>query len=151
MEKISWNSVAKITVIIVVIFACCAAWKWFFKTSGIPTIPSDIVWTTNPQNINAQENYKATYDLFDSHFNQLISLFALFGIVVPIGAYLLQSKSIKEERERMEKSLNEKIKEIDEIRKKAVDGEITAKKAQMDAEKSLKMAQSAKKQLNAVY
>jgi len=47
----------------------------------------------------------------------------------------------------MEKSLNEKIKEIEEIRKKAEDSEIAAKKAQTDAEESLATAKKANDQL----
>jgi len=51
--------------------------------------------------------YKATYDLFDRHFSQLLAilsgLFTVFGLAIPAGAYLLQRQSLKDERERTQK------------------------------------------------
>jgi len=122
-----------IAIIIVVIFGCCAIWEKFFTQKLIPTIPSNVTWITNPQNTSVQENYKATYDLFDSHFKQLISLFTLFGIVVPIATYFLQIKSLKDERKR-----------INKIRKKAKDSEKAAKRAQEIADKSIKLLEEKK-------
>lgn len=67
--------------------------------------------------IASLESYKATYELFNGQFSQLLVILGffgtVFGIVIPAGAYFLQRQNLKDERERLltdsEKFIKEQI------------------------------------------
>jgi len=59
--------------------------------------------------------YKETYDLFDKHFNILLTVIMIFGFAIPVGAYLLQRQSLKNEREEMRRDNKKSLKKLKKL------------------------------------
>lgn len=138
--KILYIALAVAAFFVLMKFAWFCAEKAFSpRTAELQIVASGNV---DPAKVVGLDSYKATYELFNSHFSQLLVILGflgtMFGVLIPAGAYLLQRQSLKDERERMEKDF--KARE-DRIVKNAT---AAASEAKAKAEESLRLAEEAK-------
>lgn len=130
----SWNSLLKYAFVITLLFMLSLGGFCVWKVLTPRTTELKLVMINNPNRVpqmqaeNAKmdnvslESYKATYDLFNSQFSQLLVMLgffgSVFGLLIPAGAYLLQRQSLNDERDRIKKELRDEIedsqKKIDE-------------------------------------
>lgn len=65
------------------------------------------------------ESYKATYDLFSTHFSQLLTFLGffgtIFGLAIPAGAYLLQRQTLKDEKAILQKNIDQTYNKVIEL------------------------------------
>lgn len=91
------------------------------KNSGIIQSPNNNTIIVNPQdqtqNTESVDLFKLTFDLFDRHFSQLLTvlsiLITIFGFGLPFSSYFFQRQNLKEERLAIEKGLEKKYNEFD--------------------------------------
>lgn len=130
----SWNNLIKLAFVswsIIIMAISVFATKCAFspKTAELKLITNSINYNVptiqSPQEqsgIASLESYKATYDLFNSQFSQLLVVLgffcSIFGLAIPAGGYLLQRQSLKAEKENLKREITEMIdRELEHLKK----------------------------------
>ena len=117
-KKSGWSIVAGASMFIACACLLPLAGGSLFKLYRVVFAPEQLtVHVRVCQDVPAADAYKDTYELFHKQFSTVVSLFMLFGVVVPAVAYFLQRQSLKEERESIKADNEKAMAAILEIKK----------------------------------
>lgn len=90
----------------------------FNRSKGAIHNPNSNTVIVNPQRVTPDssddiELFKLIYDLFNSHFVQLLTvlgiLMTIFGVVIPLATYIFQRKTLTEEREALMREFHHEL------------------------------------------
>ena len=90
------------------------------SAKAVPKTPSKA--SSPVEIISSVECYKAAYELFNSHFSNLLTFLGvfgtIFGLAIPAGAYLLQRQTLKDEKEILQKNIDRTYDKVSELMEK---------------------------------
>lgn len=126
LQRNGWRIFYAVMAVVAFYFIMKLAWFCF---ENVFENKSHVTIVANYNTLDTAESYKATYDLFDKQFTQLLTILGflgtLFGVVVPLVAYFLQRQSLKDEREIILADANENIKQTIDNMAQKIDIELT--------------------------